>query len=631
MEISTWLFGESAAALAGLTRFVTPVLALLILLRCVRSMLSERYEPETWAYLFLPGEVMVPLRHWECILGRAPSSDAVVEHPSVEKMHACLIRDVDGRWRVYGLGRGPTKVNGRIVEAGGLEIADADVLTLGQVPARFVDLTEEERGALLKYRHRPGAVIRPAGTLLLLTAFDLLLALQHLVLRPGTELFCVAGFGLLAAVQWVYFCALRVSGQRGFEPELLAFFMTTVGYSVIISASPTASAALKQLVLIGAGVGLFLALGLWMRDLKRVQSTRLAALAAALALFALNVLVGTVSHGSRNWISIGGFTFQPSEMVKLLYIYAGAATLDRLFVNKNLLFFIGFSAACVGALALMGDFGAAIIFFITFLVISFMRSGSFATVLLAVTAAVLAAFLVLTVKPYVLARFQTWGHAWEDVNYRGYQQVRAMSAAASGGLFGTGAGAGWFLRSGIEAADSDLVFGGLCQEQGLLTGLCCVLSLVALAGFAVKNAGSCRSSYHVIAAAGAVSLLLVQMSFNVFGAMDILPFTGVTFPFVSHGGTSLLSCWGMIALIKGADTRAGASFAVKRPERFSGGAGVTELGPPPPARNLPAGERPAGGGVEWLREEPGGTRSADSAGRPRTAEDRAQRGRRGKG
>ena len=608
MEFTELLFGGSAAVLANISRFIAPILALLVVVRCVRSMLRERYEPETWAYLFLPGEIMVPLRHWECIIGRARSADAAIEHETVDKLHACLIRDASGGWTVYNLGRGETQVNGRTVEAGGLPIEDADVLTLGDVPARFVDLTEEERAALLKYRHKPGRLVRPAGTLLLLTVFQLLLALQQLVYNTDADVLCFIGFAALAALQWVYFIILRASGQRGFEPELLALLLTTVGFSVIVSSTPDAAAVIKQLALTLAGVLLFLFLGVWMRDLKRLQKTRLLALAAALVFLAINLAIGTVSHGSRNWLEIAGIRFQPSELVKLLYIYAGAATLDRLFVNRNLIFFIGFSAACVGALALMGDFGTALIFFVTFLVISFMRSGSFATLFLALAAAALGVFLVLTVKPYVLARFQTWGHAWDDVYNKGYQQVRAMSAAASGGLFGQGAGNGWFLSSGIDAANSDLVFGGVCEELGLLTGLCCVISLVALAGFVVKNASSGRSSYYVIAASGAVSMMLVQLGLNVFGAMDILPFTGVTFPFVSHGGTSLLSCWGMIAFIKGSDMRANASFAVKRPERFSGGAGVDDTEPSEPARpEEPEGPRPRPGGdgdIDWQRDDP---------------------------
>jgi len=243
----------------------------------------------------------------------------------------------------------------------------------------------------------------------------------------------------------------------------------------------------------------------------------------------------------------------------------GAATLDRLFRTRNLIVFIAFSAICVIALALMGDFGTALIFFATFLVISFMRSGSIATVALAVTGAGLAGFLVLSVKPYIAQRFATWGHAWNDVYGAGYQQTRAMSAAASGGLFGKGAGAGWL--KGIVAANTDMVFGVVCEELGLIMAICAILALLVLAFFAVRSAAHGRSSYYVIAACAAVSMMLVQLGLNVFGSMDILPFTGVTFPFVSKGGTSLLSCWMLLAFVKAADTRKGASFVVKSPTK----------------------------------------------------------------
>ena len=572
MDLVELIFGEAAPLLAGVSRFILPLVGIAIVVRCIRSMLRERYDPETWAYLYLPGEIMVPLRHWECILGRAKSVDGQVDDPSVEKMHACLIRDANGDWTVYNLGRGTTRVNGQVVPAGGAPIEDADVLTLGEAPARFVDLTEQERGSLLKYRHAPGRRVRPGGTLLLLTVFQILLLLQQMTYNPKAGLGVAMGFGLLCAGQWVYFTVLRASGQTGFEPELLGFFLSTVGMS--IAASKTPDSMLKQIILLAAAIMMFIIMGIWIRDLRRVKSIRLFTAGAALALLVLNLVLAKVTNGAKNWIEIGGFSLQPSEFVKILYIYTGATTLDRLFVNRNLFFYIGFSAACVGALALMGDFGTALVFFVTFLVISFMRSGSFATTFLAVASAVLGVMLVLTVKPYVLTRFQTWGHVWEDVLVTGYQQVRAMSAAASGGLFGQGAGNGWFIH--ITAAETDLVFGVICEELGLIMGLCCVVSLLAMAAFVVKNAASGRSSYFVIAASGVVSMMLVQVILNVYGAMDILPFTGVTFPFVSQGGSSLLSCWTLLAFVKGCDTRARGSFAVKRPERFSGGVGVDD-------------------------------------------------------
>ncbi|MDO4749642.1 MAG: FtsW/RodA/SpoVE family cell cycle protein, partial [Eubacteriales bacterium] len=341
----------------------------------------------------------------------------------------------------------------------------------------------------------------------------------------------------------------------------IAFFLSAVGLSV--SASSVPEDMVKQCILLLAGIVLFFLLGWWLRSPRRIRSTRWLAAAAAVGLLALNLVLSEAVFGAKNWLTIGGFSFQPSEFVKILYVYAGAATLDRLFRRRNLFMFIAFSAVCVGALALMGDYGTAVVFFVGFLVISFMRSGSFATVFLAVSGAGLAGFLVLSVKPYIAQRFAAWGHVWEDPLGRGYQQVRAMSAAASGGLFGQGAGDGWLVD--IVAADTDLVFAVVCEELGLLIAVFCIAAVLLLAAFAVRSAAAGRSAYFVIAACAAVSMMMCQLGLNVFGSLDILPFTGVTFPFVSRGGSSLISCWALLAFIKAADTRRSASFVVSAP------------------------------------------------------------------
>ena len=201
--------------------------------------------------------------------------------------------------------------------------------------------------------------------------------------------------------------------RTGCEPETLAFCLTTLGTAVCATATP--EDMFKQTVFIILGVALYFFLGAWLRSLERVKASRFLAAAAALGLLAVNVVFSEAVFGARNWLEIAGVSFQPSELVKVLYIYTGAATLDRLFARRNLFVFIVFSAVCVIALALIGDFGTAVIFFATFLVISFMRSGSFSTVFLAVAGAARAGFLVLSVKPYIAGRFASWGHVWEDV------------------------------------------------------------------------------------------------------------------------------------------------------------------------------------------------------------------------
>jgi cell division protein FtsW (lipid II flippase) len=220
------------------------------------------------------------------------------------------------------------------------------------------------------------------------------------------------------------------------------------------------------------------------------------------------------------------------------------------------------SGFCLLALAVTGDFGTAAIFFVVFLVIAYMRSGDFATLSLICGATAGAILLIVRFKPYIAARFSVWGHVWENASGMGYQQVRTMSAAASGGLIGVGAGNGWLHN--VAASNTDLVFGMLCEEWGLIIALLAVAIIVVLSIFAFRVVQVGRSSYYTIAACSATSLLVFQTILNVFGSVDILPLTGVTFPFISCGGSSMIASWGLLSYLKAADTRQNASFAVRK-------------------------------------------------------------------
>lgn len=205
-------------------------------------------------------------------------------------------------------------------------------------------------------------------------------------------------------------------------------------------------------------------------------------------------------------------------------------------------------------------------FFVTFLVIAYLRSGDFATLALICGGAAFGGFLILQFKPYILSRFAAWGHAWENASTTGFQQTRTMSAAASGGLVGMGAGNGWLHR--IPAADTDLVFGMVCEEWGLIIAALAVASIVTLALFAARSCGVGRSSFYCLAGCAAASLMVFQTCLNVFGAVDLLPLTGVTFPFVSNGGSAMMASWGLLAFLKATDTRESASFATSlKPRR----------------------------------------------------------------
>ena len=550
-------YPEAFAWYTLILRFVFPLLALAMLVRIIRSLIKASPKPEVWAYLSLPNGASEPLTHWENILGRAGSCDVVLNYPVVSRQHAALIRNADEGWTLYDLGsKSGVTVNGSPAGPDGTEVAFGDVLGMGGVETVLLPVSDQETQHRRKTDANP---VSPWGSFILLTLFQVLTALQFLFSGGEEHILMPAFFLLLGAVMWLYCITMRALGRIGFEIETVAFFLSTLSLSVTASSAP--AAVPKQFLAMVLGLIFFLMLGLFLRDLERVKKIRWLMAAAAIGLLNLSLVVGHVKYGAANWISIGSFSFQPSELAKVCYIFAGAATLDRLFRKRNLGLFIVLTGTCMGCLALMSDFGTAAIFFITFLVVAYLRSGDFATLALICGGAVFAVFTLVSIKPYILRRFAAWGHAWEQGSDGGSQQTRTMSAAASGGLIGVGAGEGWLHR--VPAADTDLVFGMLCEEWGLIIAVLSVLCIVALAVFAVRCCQAGRSSFYTIAACAATSLLVFQTTLNVLGCVDILPLTGVTFPFVSNGGSSMLSSWGMMAFLKAADTRSNASFAIR--------------------------------------------------------------------
>ena len=560
-QISAFLSANPAAGTwyTAFVRFLFPALAVLILGRAVKSLLNIPHTPETWGQLSLPNGASIPITHWENILGRGRGADVRLTYPSVSRQHAALCRGEDGGWTVYDLGsKGGTEINGQTVE-GSAPVELGDVITLGGVPLVFLPQTAAEREELERLRRQE----RPASmwpSFLWLTVFQVLACVQ-LVVAAGESASAAIPLAFLGltAVMWIYAAVLRCSQCVGFEMETIAFFLSTLSLAVTASSAP--GSILKQFAAILLGLVLFLVLGIFLRDLTRVQKIRWMMAAMAIGLLSVTLVAGSTKYGAANWIAIGSLSFQPSEIAKICYIFAGSATRDRMFRMRNLGLFILLTGVCVGCLGLMSDFGTAAVFFVTFLVLAYLRSGDFATLSLICGAAVFGAGIIVRFKPYILNRFASWGHAWEAASTTGYQQTRTMSAAASGGLLGMGAGNGWLHR--VAAADTDLVFGMLCEEWGLLIALLAVGAIITLAFFAARAVRVGRSSFYCLAACAAGSLLVFQTSLNVFGAVDILPLTGVTFPFVSNGGSAMMSAWGLLAFLKATDTREHASFGVK--------------------------------------------------------------------
>lgn len=545
-------------------RWIFVVLAVYILVTAILSLLRTRTTPEVWGYFIVDGGENFPITHWENVIGRTRSCDLIIPLKLVSKNQAMLSRREDGSWMIKDLeSTNGTFVNGYQLEPEKKYLLNfGDEIEMGGVHCTLAPPSLEEANNNKLMRSDDREPVAPWKIMLGITAFQALTIVQFLLsLGKEMTMMPILSIALLSATMWVYVSIFKAIGRKGFEMEMIAFFMSTICIAVTISARP--EDAFKQLVAVWIGIGLMVFMCIYMRDLDRTKKIRPILIGLSVALLLFNLIFGTSKFGATNWVSIGNMTFQPSELVKLAFVIVGAGTLEELFERKNTYVYAGFSVFCLGCLAIMGDFGTAMIFFATYLVVSFLRSGDLSRLILTGVGALAMGLMVLRFKPYIADRFAMWGHAWEYADEgSGYQQTRTMAFGAGGGLLGHGAGNGNLKFVG--ASDTDLVFGFVMEEWGAIIAVLLVLCLITLSIFAVNSIVAGRSTFYTIGACGAATIILFQTMLNIFGAVDLFPLTGVTFPFVSTGGTSMIASWAMLAYFKAADMRKDASLAVRR-------------------------------------------------------------------
>ena len=587
-----WLLDTGVVAV----RVVLPLYALVIIYSIFASMRRHRrpQKPLLTLHNVETGE-KIPVLFWENSIGRSRGSDIRVNDPAVSRDHCILLRRQEG-WMITDIGSTQgTYVNGEKIVSNGRErklsffasIIDS-VKSNIQKGIKAVDDTTVNRTKLLigdeiqvgsnlfrvergdeyiepikpnrfmgKISNKPS--MKQYKLMIMITIFHFLMAIEACWDYYDKDLMPFVYCGVFSIIGWVlFFVSSNILKRTNFELEALGLFLTGLG--LMLQVRQEAKMSIMTIVTAVAGIIGFMIIVKLLEKPDWVQRFRFWGMICAVGLLGLNLVFGTVQNGAANWISVGGISIQPSEIAKILYIFVGAGTLDSIMTRRNKIEFIIFSAICVGELALMGDFGTALIFFVTFLLTAFMRSGDFKTIILAVAAAIFGVTFVLKFKPYVADRFSGWRHVWEHTQDNlGYQQARVLTYMASGGLFGVGIGNG-FLKQ-VAASESDLVFGLVSEEMGVIVAFTLAVAVGAMFIYARAITTRSRSTFYSISACCAAGLFVVQLSLNVFGATDVLPLTGVTFPFVSAGGSSIMSCWGLVAFIKAADER---TYSVKR-------------------------------------------------------------------
>lgn len=541
-------------------RFLQPLLALLIVYHIFTSMRSHRRAEQPLILLDnLNTRDQIPVMYWENSIGRSKTSDIMLADPTVSRDHAVLYRREEG-WLVDDTGsKSGVRVNGRKINVTApVHIGDSIAVGTTTLVMRKANRPNAQKSSWFFDRRKGKRSISPAFLLFWVSLFHFMISLPLWLTTDGFQWEAFLPFGLVTVIGWLFFLiSRRILKRVNFELETLALFLSGTGIILIGGVNPEDT--YTQIASLAIGMVIFCFILWFIEEPDRVMRWRMLILIGGLGLLALNLLLGKVIGGAQNWITIGGFSFQPSEFVKIALIFVGTSTLNRLQTAKNMTEFIGFSALCIGALFFMGDYGTACIFFLTFLIISFIRSGDVRSLIFICAAAVIGVFVILQLKPYIANRFAAWGNVWDYADSLGYQQTRVLSYSASGGLFGMGVGQGELYK--VAASRSDLVFGMLCEELGVLIAIIVAASIACLALYTCALSSTSRSTLYSIAACSAAGMLVFQSCLNIFGATDILPLTGVTLPFVSMGGSSMMAVWGLLAFIKASDER---TYAARR-------------------------------------------------------------------
>ncbi|MBQ6173214.1 MAG: FtsW/RodA/SpoVE family cell cycle protein [Clostridia bacterium] len=327
----------------------------------------------------------------------------------------------------------------------------------------------------------------------------------------------------------------------------LTNFLCALGILVLYRTQP--ELAYAQVIFYGIGIGA-MALCTWAVRLLPF-GRRMVTLLALVSLFllVLPLVAGTEKYGAKNWIYIGGVSFQPSELVKLSLLVVLASGLAA----RRFWSWLIFALACLGLLMLQKDLGTALLYYAVTLLLAYAATGSWTLLLGGLGGSAGAAWLGYRMFSHVKRRVAVWQNPWADYENAGYQMVQALMALASGGLFGMGLGLG--TPKAIPVFETDFIFSVICEQFGLIFGLCVLLIYVALVWRGATVAMAARRSFHGLLAMGATLMIGLQTFVIIGGVIKLIPLTGVTLPFISSGGSSMISGMCLTGLIQGVASR----------------------------------------------------------------------------
>lgn len=258
---------------------------------------------------------------------------------------------------------------------------------------------------------------------------------------------------------------------------------------------------------------------------------------------------GRSMYGATNWISIGGFSLQPSELAKIVFVFFVAAILARDTSFKRIVITTAVAAAYVLVLVVERDLGAAVIFFVTYLVMLYVATRQFRYMALGLGAGSAAAVIAYKLFDHVKTRVVAWSDPWGNYNDAGYQIAQSLFAIGTGGWFGMGLFKG--KPDTIPVVVSDFIFSAVAEELGALFAICLILVYFSCFLMFINISLQLVKPFYKLVAMGLSTAYGIQLFLCIGGVTKLIPHTGVTMPLISYGGSSVLSTIIIFAVIQG--------------------------------------------------------------------------------
>lgn len=323
--------------------------------------------------------------------------------------------------------------------------------------------------------------------------------------------------------------------------------LITIGFIMLTRISYDQS--MKQFKILAIATVAALIIPILVKKLKFLDKLGYIYALGGIGLLGVVLVFAKFSYGSKLSLSIGGFTFQPSEFVKIIFVFAVASLLAKATDFKHVVITTAIAGAHVLILVVSKDLGSALIFFVTYLVMLYVGTRDWRYLFLGIAAVVIASVAAYFLFSHVRVRVQVWKDPFASYTGDGYQVAQSLFAIGAGGWFGTGLYQG--SPTMIPIVEQDFMFSAICEELGGFFAICLILIYMSCFIMFVNIAFKMENKFARLASLGLGCTFSVQVFLTVGGAMKMIPSTGVTLPFISYGGSSIMSTVIMFAIVQG--------------------------------------------------------------------------------